>query len=173
MHAASVLTISVLLTASAAAAESPRTLCEAGERVYFSCVTESRGRVVSLCGSETLTEAASYLQYRFGRPGAIELEFPSTREGSIGRFRYSHYVRPLVDRQDVSFDTGGHRYAVLHHYEAETQPEEVYAGVEVSKQAGGAASRDLPCKASVTSELIALEDVVPCDPANALGSCAE
>jgi hypothetical protein len=172
VHSLVVPTIALLL-AFAASAQAPPTLCQAGERVYFSCATEPRGRVVSLCGSEQLGEASGYLQYRFGRPGAIELEFPPARAGSVERFRYYHYVRPLVDRQGVTFEAGGYQYSVLDHSEAETAPAERTAGVEVAKDAAGAGARELPCREPVTSELIALEGVVACDRANALAACAE
>lgn len=173
MAAAILLAIVVLATASAASADAPATLCEAGERVYFSCATAPRGRIASLCGSADLGGASGYLQYRFGRPGAVELAFPSARAGSLHRFRYDHYLRPLVDRQGVWFVTGGYRYEILHHREAETTPEEVYAGVEVTPDVEGTSPRAFPCRGPVRSELIALEGVVPCDPANALGGCAE
>ena len=55
-------------------------LCSAGEQIVFSCTTMTK-KVVSLCSSTPLTEAAGYLQYRFGTAGrAPELSYPTTRE---------------------------------------------------------------------------------------------
>ncbi len=69
-------------------------LCSINETVYFSCTTHS-GKTASLCGkvfekdeSGRLADLQDqYLQYRFGTPKAVELEFPKTKKDSVGSFR--------------------------------------------------------------------------------------
>jgi hypothetical protein len=38
-----------------------------------------------------------YLQYRYGRPGKIELEFPKSGMGTQQMFQCTHYMRYQVD----------------------------------------------------------------------------
>src|ERR1044072_10023016 len=57
------------------------TLCEKGERVIFSCPVKRPAKIVSLCASKNLTSETGYLQYRFGLPGKIELQFSTNRTG--------------------------------------------------------------------------------------------
>lgn len=55
-------------------------LCDPGESTWFTCPVEGSGKVVSLCGEP------SALRYRFGRPGAVELELEraGTRGARLG-----------------------------------------------------------------------------------------
>ena len=63
-----------------------RTLCAADERVIFSCVLRQTAKSVSVCASKDLTNEKGYLQYRFGMPGKIELEFPKDRANTQQQF---------------------------------------------------------------------------------------
>jgi hypothetical protein len=56
---------------SPAAAE---TLCKGDERVVFSC--SAAARIASICASPDLSRTQGYMQYRFGRPGNLELVYP-------------------------------------------------------------------------------------------------
>src|ERR1041385_3044873 len=71
----------------------PTSLCAKDEKVIFSCPLMRSAKMVSLCSSPKLTKDAGYLQYRFGLPGKIELEFPDHRADSLKVFKYSHYFR--------------------------------------------------------------------------------
>jgi hypothetical protein len=61
-----------------------------GEAVFFSSPATAR-KIVSLCGriaGENGAEGGGeWLQYRFGRPGAIELNFPQTKQDSLSKFK--------------------------------------------------------------------------------------
>ncbi|MFM0550046.1 hypothetical protein P0D69_03600 [Paraburkholderia sediminicola] len=50
------------------------TLCQSHEEVYFSCRTG--GKMLSICASGNISPDNGYVQYRFGRVGHIELEYP-------------------------------------------------------------------------------------------------
>ena len=66
------------------------TLCARDERIIFSCPIRRPAKIVSLCGSKNLTSERGYLQYRFGVPEKIELEFPKDRTGTQPKFQYTH-----------------------------------------------------------------------------------
>jgi hypothetical protein len=60
------------------AASAPRSLCKPGEKVLFQCRIDRR--TASLCAGTG--PEGKFVQYRFGRPGAVELAFPA--RGSAG-----------------------------------------------------------------------------------------
>ena len=97
----------------------PTSLCTKDEKVVFSCPLRRSTKIVSLCSSEKLTKDAGYLQYRFGTPGKIELEFPDVRHESLKAFKYSHYFRAKVDSTEISFSRNGYTYAVFDEYNGE------------------------------------------------------
>ena len=64
----------VMVAASQAHAARAQSLCAKDETTYFSCPA-SNGRSINLCG-----KSAQTLQYRFGKPGRVELAFPARPE---------------------------------------------------------------------------------------------
>jgi hypothetical protein len=69
-----------------------------------------------------LSKTGGYLQYRFGVPGKVELEFPAKRTESQRVFKYSHYFRALVDSTEISFSQNGYTYTVFDEYNGEEKP---------------------------------------------------
>jgi len=90
--------------------------------VVFSCPVKRSNKIVSLCSSAKLAKTSGYLQYRFGLPGKVELEFPKDRSGSLKLFKYSHYFRALVDYTDISFSLDGYTYNISSQYNGEEKP---------------------------------------------------
>ena len=90
-----------------AAAPQPNTLCAKDERVIFSCPVKRPAKIVSVCASKDLTGDRGYLQYRFGLPGKIELEYPKDRNGTQQKFKYSHYFRAQFDMTSINFTIDG------------------------------------------------------------------
>ena len=148
-------------------------LCGSDEEVFFDCPLKGSAKRVSLCGSRPLTSDSGYLQYRFGRPGAIELEFPRERAGSPRQFQLTHYIRPQVDRSELAFSNGGYRYALYDDYDGEQKPARRERGISVTGPGDTGKTVDLVCGNVSASRLAALATVVPCDPDNALnmGGC--
>ena len=72
--------------------------CHKGEVTYFSCQTTQTEKVISICGSVISDEPAddSWLQYRFGRIGKIELTYPIQKKGSTQKFEGIHFNRYSV-----------------------------------------------------------------------------
>src|SRR5713101_6833009 len=84
-----VLTVAVICFAASGASYSPasskpgtlqpNSLCATNERIIFSCLVKRPAKIVSVCASKDLTSESGYLQYRFGLPEKLELEFPKDR----------------------------------------------------------------------------------------------
>ncbi len=110
----------------------PNTLCDRNERVIFSCPVKRPAKIVSVCASKDLTSDRGYLQYRFGLPGKIELEFPKERTGTQTKFQYTHYFRAQFDLTEISFNVNGYEYQVTDDYNGEEKPAQTTQGVSVT-----------------------------------------
>jgi len=108
------------------------TLCEKGERVIFSCPVKRPAKIVSLCASKDLAADRGYLQYRFGLPGKIELEFPKDRTGTQQKFQFTHYFRAQFDLTEISFTNDGYEYEITDDYNGEEKPAQTIQGVSVT-----------------------------------------
>lgn len=157
-----------LLAAQAAPKSQSLSLCRDEEQVMFSCVVTPGARITSLCASSTLDHRRGYLQYRYGKPGAIELQFPEARANTQLAFRYAHYFRAQVDRTEISFDNRDYRYTLFDYFEGDAKPAIITAGVRVSKHGTKGQQIELLCHGKPTGKLGGLETVVPRDHDNAL-----
>lgn len=100
---------SAAAVATAAAADlQPGSLCETRERTVWTC--RAGARTISICASQDLNETEGYAQYRIGRPGALELEYPAGRVHPRGRFTYTLYPQ---GNQSLDFRNGGYDYRVF------------------------------------------------------------
>ena len=151
-------------------AQAQASLCSATEQVVFACRVKPSNKLVSLCARDLGGKAAS-LQYRFGRPGQLELVHPKPAAGSLAQFRYSHYGRYRVDRTEVRFENQGVGYAVYFNYEGDEGNDRYLGGVTVTRTVNGNDTEvDLPCTGTVRSNLPALQAHLACAP-NAVGGC--
>jgi heat shock protein HslJ len=107
-------------------------LCEQGEQIVFSCPLKRPAKIVSLCASPDLERNRGYLQYRFGVPRRIELEFPETRQSTQERFDYQHYFRYQVDLTEINFSIEGNRYQIFDAYNGEEKPRVIQYGVTIT-----------------------------------------
>ena len=133
-------------------------LCNAGELVVFSCPVKGSNKIVSLCSSAKLTKTEGYLQYRFGLPGKVELEYPHEHADSQKSFRYSHYFRAQVDETEISFASGGYTYTVFDSYNGEEKPPISDQGVTVTST--GKKDVNLSCRTRAQAKLGNLTDVL-------------
>ncbi|HEX8097265.1 MAG TPA: hypothetical protein VF507_04490 [Pyrinomonadaceae bacterium] len=148
---------------SVGATAPPISLCAADETVVFSCTTKGAGKLVSLCGSKQLDEKRGYVQYRFGRPGKVEMEFPRTREKTQSAFRLTRYTRPLVTYLALRFESGGYLYSIHQNDNEEEKPPALDASVAVTPlSASGPNTKkaEFSCRMPVKGSLMTLEDVV-------------
>lgn len=137
-------------------------LCARDEKTIWSCETAGR-KIVSICGSKQLDKQRGYLQYRFGRPGRVELEYPRARQNTQTAFAYFRYTRPLVTFLGLRFKINEYDYEV---YDNSNEEEGAggggnEAGVTVTPAGNTAKMVDYRCRKPVVHHLIDLEEVVP------------
>ena len=92
----------------AIAAETPDH-CKAGEKRVFSCKTEKKDKVLSLCLN------GSTLYYRFGQLSKVELEYPSGKlvnESAYSLFKRRRWGWKWGDVEEVSFTVGANTFTV-------------------------------------------------------------
>ena len=143
------------------AAAAPASLCAAEETAYFECAMAS-GKLLAVCGA-----LPGRLQYRFGRPGAVELAHPAAAEEGPKTLLIARYHRYQTDRIALRFEREGVSYSVFDDQEDGRRR----GGVEVKTV--DARVRELVCTGAVTSRLSELVGVVACDRDSALagGRC--
>jgi hypothetical protein len=135
-------------------------LCEKEEKIVFSCTTGKSAKIVSLCSSKELTKDKGYLQYRFGLPDKIELEFPQQRENTQTAFKYSHYFRAQFDQTEISFTSGGYEYAIFDDYNGEQKPARSDQGVRITPPNNGK-EITLNCRGKAKAQYGDLAEVFP------------
>jgi heat shock protein HslJ len=110
----------------------PNSLCGTDEQIIFSCRLKRPAKIVSFCASPDLQRDRGYLQYRFGLPGRIELEYPEDHQGTQERFEYTHYFRYQVDLTEINFSIEGNRYQIFDAYNGEEKPRVIQYGVTIT-----------------------------------------
>src|SRR5215471_4158072 len=143
-----------------AGALQPNSLCARDERIIFSCPIKRPAKIVSLCASKDLTSDRGYLQYRFGLPEKVELEFPRDRAGSQQKFQYSHYFRAKVDLTEISFTINGYEYQVTDDYNGEEKPAQTTQGVMVTAP-GKPKEVSFTCRIKPKADYADLQSVLP------------
>lgn len=136
------------------------TLCARSERIIFSCPVKRPAKIVSLCASKDLTSERGYLQYRFGLPDKIELEFPKSRTGTQPQFQYTHYFRSQFDLTEISFTINGYEYQVTDDYNGEEKPAQSIQGVSVTAP-GKPKDVTLSCRTKPKADYTDLQAVLP------------
>ena len=136
------------------------TLCSSDERVIFSCQIRRPAKIVSLCASKNLTSERGYLQYRFGVPEKIELEFPKDRTGTKQKFQYTHYFRAQVDLTEIGFTINGYEYQITDDYNGEEKPAQTTQGVSVTAP-GKPKEVTFSCRTRPKADYTDLQAVLP------------
>lgn len=135
-------------------------LCAKDERIIFSCPVKKPAKIVSLCASKNLTADQGYLQYRFGLPGKVELEFPKERTGTQQKFQYTHYFRAQVDLTEISFSNNGYEYQITDDYNGEEKPAISIQGIMVTAP-GKPKEVSLACRTKPKADYSDLQAVLP------------
>jgi len=138
----------------------PNSLCAKDERIIFSCPVKRLAKIVSVCASKDLTSERGYLQYRFGLPGKIELEFPRDRTGTQQEFQYTHYFRAQFDLTEINFTIDGYQYQVFDDYNGEERPAISTQGVSVTAP-GKPKEVSFVCRARPKADYADLQAVLP------------
>lgn len=159
--------LSTILMLSAVASSIPvhaaESLCEPAEQTFFNCSVAGSGKVISVCGAQNTSANEGYIQYRFGHPGKIELEFPTNRSGSTKVFWWDGRVHSEVSDNWFWFKNGGFTYLVYSIEDRDTAngKTEFRTGVTVEKEGkqdtGGS---DLKCAYRATGDFKQLAKIV-------------
>lgn len=139
----------------------PNSLCTRDEHIIFSCLVKRPAKIVSLCASKDLAKERGYLQYRFGLPGKIELEYPKDRLRTQEKFQYTHYMRALVDLTEINFEIDGYNYSVFDDYNAEEKPEFSRQGVTINRPGSGQKEVIYVCRSKPKADFGNLGDILP------------
>jgi hypothetical protein len=145
----------------------PNSLCAKTERIIFSCLTKRSGvtssrspsKIVSLCASRDLNKERGYLQYRYGLPGKVELEFPSSRTGTQQMFQYTHYMRYQMDLTEINFEIDGYQYQIFDDYNGEEKPRISTEGVSVTAP-GKPKEVSFVCRTKAKADYSVLDEVL-------------
>ena len=149
-----------LFESSQPGALQPNSLCAKDERIIFSCPVKRPAKIVSVCASKDLTSDHGYLQYRFGLPGKIELEFPKDRTGTQAKFQYTHYFRAQFDLTELNFTIEGYEYQVFDDYNGEEKPAMISQGVSVTAP-GKPKEVSFVCRTKPKADYADLQAVLP------------
>lgn len=80
--------VTAIATGHAAAAQNLGTsLCRSGEEPVFACTIENH-QAVAVCASEKPGAPRGYVQYRFGKPGNLEINVPDRAASSNWREQF-------------------------------------------------------------------------------------
>ena len=135
------------------------TLCTDGEKSLFSCSVKRSAKMVSLCASADVTKTRGYVQYRFGLPGKVELEYPADKARSQEKFEYHHYFRAQVDETEISFSSGGYKYSIFDEYNGEMRPAVSSQGVRVEAP-GSSKQSTLECQGKAKASFGDLDQIL-------------
>jgi hypothetical protein len=138
----------------------PNSLCAKDERIIFSCPVKRPAKIVSICASKDLTSEHGYLQYRFGLPGKIELDFPKDRTGTQQKFQYTHYFRAQFDLTEINFTIDGYQYQVFDDYNGEEKAAISTQGVSVTAP-GKPKEVSFVCRTKPKADYADLQAVLP------------
>lgn len=120
--------------------------CAPGQRPVFSCATKAR--VIVVCASRDLTAQAGFVQYRFGRPAALELAYPAVDADWRPQVRGGTLMLSGGGGAYIAFTNAPYRYTV---YTATGRGWGSKAGVLVEKD--GKQVANLACRRRPVSEL--------------------
>jgi hypothetical protein len=126
------------------------TLCAANERVLFSCSTGAH--TASICASKVLSKDAA-MQYRFGKPGSLELVYPEAGVKPADAFVLGTLAFSGGGGAWLRFNKGPFRYTVftaIGKWGPGGAPADA-GGVSVEKD--GAEFGHFPCRGAAESEI--------------------
>ena len=131
-----------------------RTLCKADETITVSCSLD-RGKYVSICRSESRDD----LTYRFGRPGAIELEHTDAIS-QTSSFFYGNLEGAETTAFELGFSKSNHKYTVYRYIDNQSGSTRQGLHVDIPHNKAGI---DLRCKGEVVDRDFSKMIDVSCD----------
>ena len=138
-------------------AAEPANLCEPGETVWFGAAVDGTEEMVSLCGMPPAAGAPGWVEFRKGKPGAIDLRYPAERAGS---------TRPRTTYLKIEFTRDGLAYAILEFFEADRTPPSSVSFRVSRKSDGTEISSSALRMRTPELQMMRLEDYLPTAPFN-------
>ncbi|WP_175003628.1 hypothetical protein [Burkholderia lata] len=86
------------------------TLCQPHEEIYISCPVG--GKLVSLCASGNISPNNGYVQYRYGLPERVELQFPKNPNPPGKEMTISDISAGNLNFIHIKFRTGVYDYVI-------------------------------------------------------------
>lgn len=110
--AISIVTILMYMASWQVMADEPDiSLCAEDEDIYFSC-SLSGGKIVSVCASGNTEPSAGYVQYRYGTPDRIEINYPEKMLPPRQHFFFVNASEGSVNKDIIKFKNGSYTYIV-------------------------------------------------------------
>ena len=144
------LAMSAAGSAVVAPAFAAPTLCAANEQVIFSCSTGAH--TASICASKNLSKDAA-MQYRFGKPGSLELVYPEGGVKPADAFVYSTMAFSGGGGVWLRFRKGPIRYTIFTAIGKWGQGGAVADASGVSVDNDGKEIAHFPCRGAAESEM--------------------
>jgi hypothetical protein len=96
------------------------THCTPGEINYFTCNVKGSDKLVSVCGNQFRSHDNpdgqinddAWLQYRFGRPGQVELIYPAAKTPLIKKFSGEYILANDIRLYSLTFFNHGFSYEI-------------------------------------------------------------
>jgi len=86
------------------------TLCQPHEEIYFSCPVGEK--IISMCASGNISPNNGYVQYRYGVPDHIELQFPDKPYPPRRLFKIVDIYAGNLNFIHIGFRLGGYDYVI-------------------------------------------------------------
>ena len=102
--------LAVMTSIGASAYADEATLCQPHEEIYFSC--SAVNKIISLCASGNISPSNGYVQYRFGTPDHVELQFPNKPYPPKNRLLISDISGGNLNYTHIKFKSGEYNYVI-------------------------------------------------------------
>lgn len=115
------------------------TLCHYNERVIFSCRLKGKEhKIASVCGSRIITATRGYMQYRYGKPDAVEIALPEQPGAPFKSWTGKHVTYAQTWSSSLTVRNGNYSYTVYGSKGVGDQP----VGLTVEKDGKGIAGKE-------------------------------
>ena len=81
------------------------------ETVVFKCTT-TKGKTISIC-ADAQSANVGFIQYRYGKQGAIELQKPDVSADNLGKWTFEEQAMARGMQRTASFLNEGYKYEVF------------------------------------------------------------
>ena len=114
--------------------------------------------MVSVCTSKNFNAKRGYIQYRYGRPGKVELQYPKSRKRSHSAFIFYASLKRGIEYAELSFSNGKRNYDVFEQSDFNQEEPVETQGVSVKLPSGK--NIDINCVKPPKDSISSLEDLV-------------